>query len=119
MLRVLVGDNGRVMRTEVSRSPDESLSQAAEDERARSVLMAEAIRAAGLPCPTVSIGSTPTAFSATETTGITEIRAGVYLFTLVSSSSVFTGTSPVHPRKFRSSRRRGTASGTAGDTMQE
>ena len=44
------------------------------------VAMADALKDAGLPCPIVSTGSTPTAFSATDTTGITEIRAGVYLF---------------------------------------
>lgn len=57
-----------------------ALERAAETERSRTVAMADALRAAGLPCPIVSIGSTPTAFSAKDTTGITEIRAGVYLF---------------------------------------
>ncbi len=37
-----------------------------------------------MPCPIVSIGSTPTALSYTDLTGITEVRAGVYtLFDLV------------------------------------
>ena len=38
------------------------------------------LRAAGLPCPVVSVGSTPTALSATGLDGVTEVRAGVYVF---------------------------------------
>jgi D-serine deaminase-like pyridoxal phosphate-dependent protein len=41
---------------------------------------AEGLRHAGLPCPTVSVGSTPTATYATNYAGITEVRAGVYMF---------------------------------------
>ncbi len=40
---------------------------------------ADALRAAGLPCPIVSVGSTPTARFARDLTGITEVRAGVYM----------------------------------------
>ena len=50
--------------------------QAAETERVRAVAAAEAIRAAGIECPNVSIGSTPTAYAYTDLTGITEVRAG-------------------------------------------
>ncbi|MFQ6720486.1 DSD1 family PLP-dependent enzyme, partial [Bordetella pertussis] len=39
-----------------------------------------ALRAAGLPCPVVSVGSTPTALSAAQLQGVTEVRAGVYVF---------------------------------------
>lgn len=53
---------------------------AAEHERASAVLAAEAIRAAGVPCPVVSVGSTPTAHYAQDLTGVTEVRAGVYVF---------------------------------------
>lgn len=35
---------------------------------------------AGLPCPIVSVGSTPTAVFATDLSGVTEMRAGTYLF---------------------------------------
>lgn len=52
----------------------------AEQERAAAVAAAESLRAAGLPCPVVSIGSTPTAHSARDLTGVTELRAGVYVF---------------------------------------
>jgi D-serine deaminase-like pyridoxal phosphate-dependent protein len=58
----------------------EALRQCAETER-RSVVDAAAIlRAAGLPCPVLSVGSTPTAHSATDLTGVTEVRAGVFVF---------------------------------------
>ena len=38
------------------------------------------LRAAGLPCPVVSVGSTPTATYSQDLTGVTEVRAGVYMF---------------------------------------
>lgn len=52
----------------------------AERERAASVAAAESLRAAELPCPVVSVGSTPTAHAAQDLTGVTELRAGVYMF---------------------------------------
>lgn len=52
----------------------------AERERAACVAAAEALRRAGLPCPVVSVGSTPTAHAARDLTGVTELRAGVYMF---------------------------------------
>ena len=52
----------------------------AEGERRAAVAAADALRAAGLACPTVSIGSTPTAHAARDLTGVTELRAGVYMF---------------------------------------
>ena len=52
----------------------------AEQERAVTVAAAEALRAAGLPCEVVSVGSTPTAHGARDLTGVTELRAGVYVF---------------------------------------
>jgi D-serine deaminase-like pyridoxal phosphate-dependent protein len=58
----------------------EALAAIAEQERARCVRAAERLRAAGLPCPTVSVGSTPTALSAAREDGVTEVRAGVYVF---------------------------------------
>ena len=38
------------------------------------------LREAGFACPVVSVGSTPTAHSATDLTGVTEVRAGVFMF---------------------------------------
>jgi D-serine deaminase-like pyridoxal phosphate-dependent protein len=58
----------------------QGLEGVAEQERAGCVFAAERIRAAGLPCPEVSVGSTPTALSAASLEGITEVRAGVYVF---------------------------------------
>jgi len=52
----------------------------AEQERLAAVTAAETLRAAGLPCPVVSIGSTPTAHAIENLDGITEVRAGVYAF---------------------------------------
>ncbi len=52
----------------------------AEQERSRCVQAADRLRAAGLPCPIVSVGSTPTALFARSAAGLTEIRAGVYVF---------------------------------------
>jgi D-serine deaminase-like pyridoxal phosphate-dependent protein len=58
----------------------EALRQCAEAER-RSVVDAAAIlREAGLTCPVLSVGSTPTAHNATDLTGVTEVRAGVFMF---------------------------------------
>lgn len=52
----------------------------AELERKAAVSAAEALHDAGLPCPVVSVGSTPTAHAARDLTGVTELRAGVYIF---------------------------------------
>jgi D-serine deaminase-like pyridoxal phosphate-dependent protein len=58
----------------------EALARLAEQERAGCVRAAERLRAAGLPCAEVSVGSTPTALSAADLAGVTEVRAGVYVF---------------------------------------
>ncbi|MEU0197940.1 MULTISPECIES: DSD1 family PLP-dependent enzyme [unclassified Streptomyces] len=53
---------------------------AARNERDTAVAAAERLRAAGLPVHTVSVGSTPTAHAAEDLTGVTELRAGNYVF---------------------------------------
>ncbi|QFZ87775.1 DSD1 family PLP-dependent enzyme [Variovorax paradoxus] len=58
----------------------EALAALAEQERAGCVQAAERLRAAGLPCPMVSVGSTPTALEVASLEGVTELRAGVYVF---------------------------------------
>ncbi|MDB5954675.1 DSD1 family PLP-dependent enzyme [Ramlibacter sp.] len=58
----------------------EALRAIAEQERSGTVRAAERLRLAGLPCPAVSVGSTPTALSAVDLHGVTEVRAGVYVF---------------------------------------
>lgn len=49
-------------------------------ERDAVVTAARALRSAGLPCPIISVGSTPTAHAAEDLSGVTELRAGVYMF---------------------------------------
>lgn len=58
----------------------DALKVHAETERALTVEAADRIRAAGLDCPIVSIGSTPTASVVDDLTGVTEVRSGVYTF---------------------------------------
>lgn len=60
-------------------TPD-ALTAIAEQERAGCVRAASRLRAAGFACPGVSVGSTPTALSASSLEGVTEVRAGVYVF---------------------------------------
>jgi D-serine deaminase-like pyridoxal phosphate-dependent protein len=57
-----------------------ALQRIAEQERRGAVQAAQRLRQAGLPCPVVSVGSTPTALSAQALDGVTEVRAGVYVF---------------------------------------
>lgn len=52
----------------------------AGQERRAVVDAAAALRQAGLPCPTVSAGSTPTAVHGQHWDGVTELRPGVYTF---------------------------------------
>ncbi|MFN9846259.1 MAG: alanine racemase [Planctomycetota bacterium] len=61
------------------RSTDAITAMAAQ-ERAAVVAATTRLRAAGHACPVVSVGSTPTALFARELTGVTEVRAGVYVF---------------------------------------
>jgi D-serine deaminase-like pyridoxal phosphate-dependent protein len=57
-----------------------ALTEMAEQERAAVVTAAARLREAGLPCPIVSVGSTPTATFASDLSGVTEVRAGVFVF---------------------------------------
>lgn len=58
----------------------ELLRRLAEQERRLIVIAAGRLRAAGIHCKIVSVGSTPTALSAESLSGVTEVRAGVYVF---------------------------------------
>lgn len=62
-----------------ARSEDE-LRRYARQERDGVVVAADMVRGAGLDCPVVSIGSTPTALFTDDLAGVTEVRAGVYVF---------------------------------------
>jgi D-serine deaminase-like pyridoxal phosphate-dependent protein len=57
-----------------------ALAQLAEREASGCLLAARRLRSAKLPCPEVSVGSTPTALSAQTLSGVSEVRAGVYVF---------------------------------------
>jgi D-serine deaminase-like pyridoxal phosphate-dependent protein len=58
----------------------DEIRRIAEQERSGVVHAAQRITAAGLPCETVSVGSTPTMVFAERLDGVTEIRPGVYTF---------------------------------------
>jgi D-serine deaminase-like pyridoxal phosphate-dependent protein len=57
-----------------------ALEAAAERERAAAVACAQTLRKAGLPCPVVSVGSSPTSHFTRNLDGVTEVRAGVFVF---------------------------------------
>ena len=52
----------------------------AEQERRAVVESAAVLRSAGFAAPVVSVGSTPTAMFAQDLAGVTEVRAGVFVF---------------------------------------
>ena len=56
------------------------VAEAAEAERAAAVAAAELLRRNGHAAPVVSVGSTPTAHFARKLDGVTEVRAGVFMF---------------------------------------
>jgi len=58
------------------RSPEEL----GREEGELMVRLAERLRAAGIPIRTVAVGSTPTALAAATVPGVTEVRAGTYVF---------------------------------------
>lgn len=62
-----------------ARTP-EARRAASHAERDAVVLAATRLRADGHSCDVVSVGSTPTALFADDLTGVTEVRAGVYVF---------------------------------------
>ena len=58
----------------------EAIVAMAEREREGAVRAANRLRAAGFPISIVSVGSTPTATYGRDLTGVTEVRAGVFVF---------------------------------------
>ena len=58
----------------------EAIAALAVQECTAANTAARLLREAGFPCPVVSVGSTPTAFFGEDFSGITEVRAGVYVF---------------------------------------
>ncbi len=58
----------------------EQVREVAEQERVAVSTAAERLRAAGMACETVSVGSTPTMSHVERLDGVTEARPGVYMF---------------------------------------
>src|SRR5690606_28286382 len=58
----------------------DSIVALAEQERSGAVTAAQRLRQAGFDAPVVSVGSTPTAHFARTLDGVTEVRAGVFVF---------------------------------------
>jgi len=84
--RILEGD-GAQLRGIMTHAGDsyncdsvEKIRAMAARERDAVAQCAARLRTAGLPCPIVSVGSTPTATYSEDLTGVTEVRAGVYMF---------------------------------------
>jgi len=85
--RILHSSEGAHLRGVMTHAGDsyncdtvEKIRAMAVRERDAVARCAERLRAAGLPCPIVSVGSTPTATYSDDLTGVTEVRAGVYMF---------------------------------------
>jgi D-serine deaminase-like pyridoxal phosphate-dependent protein len=80
----ILGTNLRGVMTHAGGSYEckshEEIRAYARRERDAAVRCAAQLRAAGLPCPVVSVGSTPTATFAENLDGVTEVRVGVYMF---------------------------------------
>jgi D-serine deaminase-like pyridoxal phosphate-dependent protein len=84
--RVLESDGAR-LRGVMTHAGDSYNCDTVEKIRAMAVRERDAVtrcaarlREAGLPCPIVSVGSTPTATYSDDLAGVTEVRAGVYMF---------------------------------------
>ncbi len=85
--RILQAGGGAALRGVMTHAGDsyncdtiDKIRAMARRERDAVVRCAERLRAEGLPCPIVSVGSTPTATYSEDLTGVTEVRAGVYMF---------------------------------------
>lgn len=83
----ILADGGAELRGVVTHAGEsygavgaDALAEFAERERRAAVTAAEMLRDAGLPSPVVSVGSTPTAHFARDLAGVTEVRAGNYVF---------------------------------------
>lgn len=58
----------------------EAIAAMSRQERDAAVGCAQKLREHGFACPEVSVGSTPTATFADDLSGVTEVRAGVFVF---------------------------------------
>jgi D-serine deaminase-like pyridoxal phosphate-dependent protein len=66
------------------------MARISEAERSGVVRAAERLRAAGFSAPIVSMGSSPTVLHAASFDGVTEVRAGVYMFGDLFQAEIFT-----------------------------
>lgn len=80
----ILGTNLRGVMTHAGGSYDcksvDEIRAMAERERAAVVHCAEALRGAAMLCSVVSVGSSPTATFSESFAGVSEVRAGVYMF---------------------------------------
>ncbi len=83
-IAALLGEDLRGVMTHAGESyhcvTAEAKRAMAEQERDAAVSAAMRLRLAGHAAPVVSVGSTPTAHFADDLHGVTEVRAGVYMF---------------------------------------
>ena len=63
-----------------SLTEEDAIAEAAEEERVAAVRAATILRENGYAAPIVSVGATPTAHAARSLEGVTEMRAGVFMF---------------------------------------
>lgn len=70
----------------------EQVREVAEQERVAVTTAAEHLRAAGMTCGTVSVGSTPTMSHGERLDGVTEARPGVYMFGDLFQAAIHTCT---------------------------
>lgn len=68
------------------------MRRVAEEERTAVVQAATRLQGAGLKCEVRSVGSTPTALHAERLDGVTEVRAGVYMFGDLFQCEIGSGT---------------------------
>jgi D-serine deaminase-like pyridoxal phosphate-dependent protein len=85
--RILEAGSGTQLRGIMTHAGDsyncdtvDKIGEMAVRERDAVARCATRLQSAGLPCPVVSVGSTPTATYSKDLTGVTEVRAGVYMF---------------------------------------
>jgi len=65
------------------------LERISEDERCAVIHVANKLRSNDLPCQQVSVGSTPTALHAPSVKGVTEVRAGIYMFNDLFQAEIY------------------------------
>lgn len=70
---------------------DDAHAAIAEQERWSVTHAAKRLLTAGYPCGIISVGSTPSVFHARDLSGVTEVRAGVFVFSDLFQASISGG----------------------------